>query len=165
MSRAFLFATIASACTIAFACSTPSDQRFQEDVPDRASFSQVAPVLVRRCGTLDCHGTPQRNLRLYGTEGQRLSPSDVPGAQHTVTDPEAQADYDSVVGLEPEVLSAVVADHGANPERLTLVRKARGAEDHKGGSLVVVGDDSDKCITSWLAGTLDTAACTAGVKR
>jgi len=164
MNRSIL-ALFSSAGVIALACSTPSDPRVRADVPDRASFEYVAPVLVHRCGTLDCHGTPARNLRLYGAEGQRFAPSDVPKPKHEVTEEEASEDYASIVGLEPEVLSAVVADKGASPERLTLVRKARGAENHKGGALVRAGDDSDICVTSWLAGATDVAACQRGVKR
>ena len=64
-----------------------------------------------------------------------------------------------MVGLEPEVMSAVVSQGGAQPERLTLVRKARGTEAHKGGSLMNAGDDRDVCLTSWLAGKTDTVAC------
>jgi hypothetical protein len=57
-------------------------------------------------------------------------------------------------------MSAVVAGHGENPDLLTFVRKARGLEPHKGGKLITLGDDQDQCITSWLAGSTDTIACT-----
>ena len=50
-------------------------------------------------------------------------------------------------------MSQVVDDHhGEHPELLTFVRKARGTEAHKGGTLITPGDDQDVCITSWLAG-------------
>ena len=67
-----------------------------------------------------------------------------------------------MIGLEPEVMSDVVRDGGRLPDRLTLVRKARAQEHHKGGKLFVEGDDRDRCLTSWLAGQLDLAACKAG---
>ena len=71
------------------------------------------------------------------------------------------ATYRSLVGLEPTVMSAVVDGHGAHPELLTFVRKARGLEAHKGGSLITPGDDQDVCITSWLAGQTDLNACSS----
>jgi len=145
---------------IAVACSTPaSDARFSGAVPDRVSFPPVADLLVKRCGTLDCHGSAYRNLRLYGSQGLRLSPSDQPVSKGQTTQAEYDEDFRSVVGLEPEVMSTVVSEGGANPDRLTFVRKARGTEHHKGGSLMQAGDPQDQCITSWLAGQTDVAVC------
>lgn len=141
-----------------YACSSPEpDPRFIATAPDRASFPPVADLLVHRCGTLDCHGTSFRNLRLYGHEGLRLAgrPSSLPNT----TDAEYDQDFESIVGLEPELMSAVVAEAGAHPERLTFVRKARGTEDHKGGAIMKEGDLEDLCVTSWLAGRTDRSAC------
>jgi hypothetical protein len=56
-------------------------------------------------------------------------------------------------------MSAVIADAGAHPERLTLIRKARGTEHHKGGTVIHAGDDADTCLGSWLRSALDSAAC------
>jgi hypothetical protein len=142
------------------ACSTPSpNATVVETVPDRASFDVVADLLVKRCGTLDCHGEVGRDLRIYGSLGLRLAPADRPVSKGQTTTPEYDQDYDSVVGLEPEILSTVVAEGGTGPERLTFVRKARGTEHHKGGSLWQAGDPQDQCVTSWLAGHTDTADC------
>lgn len=126
--------------------------------PEMAAFPPVLGALERRCATLDCHGDAGRNLRLYTGSGLRLDPKDVPGMGST-TAAEAEASYWSVVGLEPEELSLVVEQDGAHPERLTLVRKARGAEYHKPGAILELGDDADTCLTSWLADKLDEAAC------
>jgi hypothetical protein len=63
------------------------------------------------------------------------------------------------VYLEPEIMTQVVTSGGASPDRLTMVRKARGTEHHKGGTLFQVGDDQDTCVTSWLGGHTDTATC------
>jgi hypothetical protein len=76
---------------------------------------------------------------------------------------EAAQDYASVVDLEPETMSDVVSGGGAHPEMLTIVRKARGTEAHKGGTVWTQGDDADTCLTSWLAGSVDAAACSRGV--
>jgi len=142
----------------AFGCSSPeSDPRVTESVPDRASFPDVADRLNHSCGTLDCHGTVARNLRLYGHEGLRLAGR--PSSQANTTTAEYDESYLSVIGLEPEVMGAVVRDKGAHPERLTLIRKARGTEHHKGGTIMNEGDSLDLCVTSWLSGAVDTAAC------
>ena len=145
------------------ACSTPSsDARFVATPPDRASFPPVADLLDHRCGSLDCHGSIARNLRLYGSEGLRLDPNARPSSQPSTTSAEYDQDFASIVGLEPEVMSDVVKSGGQNPERLTFYRKARGLEEHKGGTLVQAGDAQDTCIRSWLAGSTDKAACATG---
>lgn len=132
----------------------------EEDVhfPSRSQFPPVLDALERRCGTLDCHGAPGRNLRLYTGSGLRLSPKDIPGNGQT-TEAEYDASYWSVYGLEPEIMNQVIADEGADPERLVMVRKARGTESHKPGAVIEQGDDTDKCITSWLKSKTNETAC------
>jgi hypothetical protein len=44
-----------------------------------------------------------------------------------------------------------------------MVRKARGTESHKGGQIWTQGDDSDTCLTSWLAGQVNESACATGM--
>ena len=150
----------AASLVVAFACaSTSPDARNVETPPDRASFEPVADLLVHRCGSLDCHGATYRNLRLYGSIGLRLSASDRPVSKGHTTEAEYDEDYASVVGLEPEIMSAVVSQGGASPDRLTLIRKARGAEAHKGNAIWSAGDAQDRCVTSWLAGHTDAADC------
>jgi hypothetical protein len=147
------------------ACSVPPSnaQYTPQSLPDPGSFPPVAQLLVVRCGSLDCHGTPARNLRLYGSAGLRWSPSDRPLIPVCDTTDEVAQDYESVVDLEPETMSAVVAAGGANPQELTMVRKARGTEAHKGGTIWTAGDDSDTCLTSWLAGKPDEGGCVRGM--
>ncbi len=141
-----------------FGCSAPSAGSYVPGaLPDEATFAPVAALLDVRCGSLDCHGAIGRNLRLYGSSGLRLSPADRPLVPLCDTGSEVAQDYDSVVGLEPERSSAVV--QGADPSELTLVRKARGTEAHKGGTIWATGDDSDVCLTSWLHGAPNAADC------
>ncbi len=149
----------------AAACSVPAaDGTYvQESLPDRASFPPVAQLLDVRCGSLNCHGTVARNLRLYGSAGLRWSLSDRPLVPLCDTQAEVDQDYASVVGLEPEAMSAVVAAGGADPDQLTMVRKARGDESHKGGQIWSQGDDSDTCLTSWLSGDTSLRACARGM--
>ena len=62
-------------------------------------------------------------------------------------------------GLEPEITSAVIGDDGADPERLALIRKARGTEAHKPGAVIEAGDATDDCIVSWLRSKTSETAC------
>jgi hypothetical protein len=145
---------------VAAACSSPDPSgRFAAQVPDEATFPPVADLLDHSCGTLDCHGTTARNLRLYGHEGLRLEAASRPSSKPNTTPAEYDEDFLSIVGLEPELMSGVVTSGGAAPERLSLVRKARGTEHHKGGTIWNAGDERDVCLTSWLAGKTDVTAC------
>ncbi|HVW28279.1 MAG TPA: hypothetical protein VHC69_23110 [Polyangiaceae bacterium] len=164
--RSFAVLLAALAVVLSSCSEAPSDARIGILAPNgsEAAFGAVADMLEHRCGSLDCHGQPARNLRVYGCEGMRLSIDDVSicnprlGGQKTTPD-EHQATYRSLVGLEPTVMSEVVANHGADPELLTFVRKARGTEAHKGGQLFTPGDDQDTCVTTWLAGHTNNTAC------
>ncbi len=157
----------ALACAgVASSCSdVPVNARVGIDAPSgsEAEFGPVADYLEHRCGMLDCHGQMDRNLRIYGCEGMRLDPKVAPGCTPSgggfTTPAEHTATYRSLVGLEPSLMSQVVADHGLHPELLTFIRKARGLDAHKGGAIVTPGDDQDVCMTSWLAGSTDTTAC------
>lgn len=170
---------VAIAAVLLFAaCATPPQRDERVTVvkpafdPDPVTgFAALDVFLVHQCGSLDCHGSRFRSMRVYGSVGLRLAPS-TPGDTNfdpnlaetreklvQPTPEEIRASYESVAALEPEILSDVVRDHGANPERLTLVRKARGAENHKGYNLVVPGSTADTCILSWLRGAIDAKAC------
>jgi len=147
---------LVAAIAFAMACSAPPDAaQISISTPDRATFPPVSMLLDHRCGSLDCHGARTRNLQIFGCEGLRLGDAS-PGCRNasgtdTSVD-EHDATFRSLVALEPAVMTAVVQGHGQNPELLTFVRKARGTEAHKGGTLITPGDDQDVCITSWLAG-------------
>jgi hypothetical protein len=137
-------------------CSSVANERIGIDAPpfSEATFSPLNGYLVERCGTLDCHGSPGRNFRIWGCDGMRLDagqtvscvPNDAGGGLTTLY--EYQATYRSMVGLEPQVMSAVTQGCYApgsatyppppscHPELLTMVEKARGLEAHKGGQLI-----------------------------
>ncbi len=163
------FATLGAAAAInGSGCSSPDgsatvDPTAGDAGPSRQQFDFVAPVLARRCGSIDCHGSIYRNMRIYGYGGLRIqSGTDTitPMTPNRVTDVEAQASYDSVVGLEPEIMRTVVAQGGAGIERLTFIRKGRGTEDHKGNKRLDA--NSDACVASWLANHVDENACRLG---
>ncbi len=127
--------------------------------PSRAAFPLVADALQPSCGSLDCHGQRGRNLRLYGGRGLRLEPH-ANSADEPTTDEEYAASFRSVTGLEPEALDAVVQSGGLDFERLSIVRKARNTEKHKGGQQMRPGDALDRCLIYWLTGRSDLQYCT-----
>lgn len=144
-------------------CSSPdAGARVDAIGPDAAQFVYVAPVLSKRCGSIDCHGGTFRNMRVYGYGGLRLGAATSPDVPANLTPEEVSATYDSVVGLEPEIMREVVQSGGIGVERLTFVRKGRGDEEHKGHRRITPGDPSDRCITTWLAGNVDMNACATG---
>jgi hypothetical protein len=148
-----IFAAIALLSDVS-CTSAPNDARIGVRTPDPAQFPAVADLLVRRCGSLDCHGALPRNMRLYGKFGLRLD-GNVPGDDTLTTPAEYDATFRSVVGLEPALMTAVV-ERRAESNLLTLVRKSRGTEEHKGGMVFTTGDAADACLASWLS-TTDTA--------
>jgi hypothetical protein len=155
-SLVFLVPAAVGAVASAAACSSVQNSRIGIDAPpySKASFSPVGDYLSNRCGTLDCHGQMNRNLRIYGCAGMRAPDSDATPAscQNPTTDEEYQRTYRSLVALEPQVMSVVfsgcstsVASDGTDvyppnsachPELLTFIQKARGLEAHKGGQLI-----------------------------
>lgn len=170
---------IVAAGAVAGACSSvPDNSRIGVLTPDITQFGTTpaghgpADVLAHRCGSLDCHGNAQRNWVVWSCEGLRLDPNDLPGCRNSVvpggkntTADEYNATFRSLVGLEPVVMSAVIQDKGQHPELLTFVRKARGDESHKGGALIVPGDEQDQCIASWLAGATKTDQCDLAITK
>ncbi len=159
----FLVGVLAATVAGSPACSPPSDARIGIDAPSEPNFPPVADLLAYRCGSLDCHGSPQRNLVIWSCYGLRSDPTTAPGCRQqggtNTTPAEYQQTYDSLVALEPAVMSQVVASGGANPDLLTFVRKARGEEDHKGGKLWNAGSPDDLCAADWLAGQATSGVC------
>jgi hypothetical protein len=162
-----LVAALALACDAALVPAEGEGQPSDSPAlmaPPRVGFDPVADALIATCGTLDCHGQPGRNLRLFGNHGLRLASKDDPGGLPT-TAAERQADYWSVIGLEPEVLDLVVRAGGAGADRLSIVRKGRGTERHKGGAVSREGDAFDRCLLGWLAGKPVQELCHQAVPR
>lgn len=146
-------------------CDGTHNERVDPAVaPSGPAFRPVAEVLADRCASLDCHGSKYRNMRLFGFGSTRIDPRHRPDAPAT-TQEEVDRNYDAVVALEPDLIRRVVSEGGRTPERLTFLRKARGAESHEGGARVVPGDAADRCFVSWLEGAVDEEACTAAVPR
>jgi hypothetical protein len=131
--------------------------------PGGADFQPVSAVLEKRCGTLDCHGSTFRPLRIYGQTGLRLP---VPperwnnsfggyagystGGGVKTTPDELVANYQGAVLLEPEIMTLVM-DRQVYPEELTLMRKPRLLEKHKGGQIFDAKSAGYICMTNWLS--------------
>jgi hypothetical protein len=150
-----------------WACSGPESGSLDRKVSTRAPPGKfrsdgVTTVFERRCGSLDCHGTVGRNLRIYSSRGLRL-PNDAglrPGQGETTIE-ETTATYQSILTLEPELTNDVL--DGADPSQLLVVKKPLELESHKGGPAMKKGDDVERCIVSWLKddllNPLDKEAC------
>lgn len=169
MMRALYTLMASTLCGLAAtSCSVdegaPVDPVGVADAELKAQFPPVAAMLVRRCGTIDCHGSKYRNFRVYGYGGVRLDAAHTPESPLTTTQLEADATYEGVLSLEPEIMRRVVDARAVGREQLTLYRKARGDEDHKGDRLWASGDDADVCFATWLARTTDVAKCDAATK-
>jgi hypothetical protein len=151
---------------------------FDDPKTPALDFKAVSDVLERRCGTLDCHGQTARPLRIYGQLGLRSQdPKDLKGLSDDdkkkifsgvdalpTTAAEQLDNYQSACSLEPE-LTALVVTGAAQPETLTLVRKPRLLEKHKGGVLWNQGDVGDTCIINWLTGQPFDTPCTAELQH
>jgi hypothetical protein len=137
--------------------------------PNKDVFTQhVSPYLERRCGTLDCHGQPTRQMRLYGQLGLRHPLELNVSGGATTTTAELDSNFAAVCNLDPEAMQDVVEKLGASADQLLLVNKARGLERHKGGKVVNEQDEGDKCILDWLKfrdATVVGPSCAAAVDR
>lgn len=136
---------------------------------DPASFRPVSAVVEQRCGTIDCHGSTFRPLRIFGRYSLRRpeirdAGSDLvyeeyyPGGDEPTTDAELDENLRSICGLEPEIMTAVI-DKTRPPEDLSFIRKPRLLEKHKGGLIWYKGDTGDQCLTNWLLGGKDVSKC------
>ncbi len=157
--------TVLAPLALVVACSIEQgDERVAADLPDRAVYAQPngpGQLLVLRCGSLDCHGSSYRNYRLYGYGSARLEPGRRPDYADTTT-AELEAGYDATVAIEPDRTRAIAV--GAEPVvAATLVRKARGGDNHLGGFRLVEGEAADRCLVGWLTRRPDDAACTTAL--
>ncbi len=124
--------------------------------PDFPTYqANVDDYLNRRCGTLDCHGQQGRAYRIYGREGLRnYAEQDgglISGEQPT-TDAERRANFESIIGLEPEGLNRLIASQGSQEEleRWVWLRKPLRLERHKGGPVMAQDDPGYRCVVAWL---------------
>jgi hypothetical protein len=118
--------------------------------------ASIHPIAEVRCGTLDCHGSMDRPLRLYSETGLRLL-----GLPRTgpLTQGERDANIASLGAVDPA---------GVGLANLNIAKPLRGGIDHEGGELWAdPGEPEVVCLVAWLDGTGSTpdaqAACMAAV--
>jgi len=158
-SRVALFASVTGSiiglASMLSCASTPDENRLtQVIVPDFDTYvSTVDAYLTRRCGSLDCHGQPGRAYRIYSREGYRLYTIQdgglVSGQQQTAPE-EQRANFQALVGLEPEEMTRLMARQGENPNQLLFLRKPLKLERHKGGPAMAEKDPGYRCVVAWL---------------
>lgn len=150
------------ALVLGFGC-VDAEEQLTIACPPIEDFRPVSAVLEQRCGTLDCHGDGSRPFKLYGRVGLRapLAPdSEVDaagyfaGGTEPTTDQEVALNHRSLCGLEPEIMAQVTS--GERPaDDLTIVRKPRLQERHKGGKIWDEGKPGDRCLERWIANEYD----------
>jgi hypothetical protein len=172
MKRRIWVAAIAGAIPLfaTGACITADELAItKNNCPSGNDFPIVSQVFERRCGSLDCHGETYRPFRVYGRYGLRkpdssLGGGDVSGGMVETTDAEMEANRESACGLEPERMANVLAGK-LEVTDLTLVRKPRLLEAHKGGQVTPKTSPGYACITSWIQGAVDHDACVAELQK
>jgi hypothetical protein len=149
--RASLWSALLTVAVAVSACSGPAESTYAITPPSREAFPPVGDVLEAHCGTIDCHGTLARNMRIYGIYGLRFDPKGVTGRLST-TPAEYDATYEAVVSIEPERLSDIVRNQGKGIDDWIVLAKGRGVQHHKGGTQLVKGQPADLCIVAWVMG-------------
>jgi hypothetical protein len=168
-------------------CGAATEEKEFGALPDQKSFidNKVSLYVERRCGGLDCHGQVGRPLRLYGDFGLRLKPTeDGSRSPDGTTADEQAANYQALIGLEPEGLSKCYEEGkeldpaeaqdgigGCQPETystLQLVKKPLSIEGggirHKGGPVMRISADDPgwRCLFGWISGHGFKADCEKG---
>lgn len=143
------------------------------DVPDRGQVERpmtgasqadflnagVDLVFERRCGSLDCHGSSARNMRIYSSNGLRLAnDSGIATGTSDTTNDERLANYQSILGVEPRATANVI--NGGDPYTMLVLKKPLEIESHKGGQVIRRGDDAETCILTWLTSSAEAGALT-----
>lgn len=127
----------------------------------------------------DCPGESRKCLKGIGCVDETIDDYGqyYPGGSVSTTPTERRANWVSMCALEPEIMTVVYCcnapkgrcdpfDYATNcPDttkfdvnRLTLVRKARLLERHKGGKIFDEGSSGDTCLTNWLTGEYDVTS-------
>jgi hypothetical protein len=159
--------TVVGAGTIASACGGPGGSFDYVSImaPDYAEFAGkpgdpgVHTFLEKRCGTLDCHGQTGRPFRLFSSGGLRLlNDAGLTSGTGADSPQEIYANYQALVGLQPEEISRVVSGK-APATGLLIVGKPLALQTHKGGQVLAPGDPGDVCLESWLIGQYSASAC------
>jgi len=167
--RSTFLALTAVIAAAAITSCIPTEETEVGPLPDEKSFTdgKVSLFMEHKCAGLDCHGQEGRPLRLYSQWGLRLKPKDdgTRNGDPTTAD-EQTANYQAVIGLEPEELSQCFqagkdASDGCPQSAfatLQLLKKPLSIEGggirHKGGPIVraTLNDPGWQCLYGWASG-------------
>jgi hypothetical protein len=155
--RASVLALLSAAAGLACACVVESHDVTLR-VPSEENFSAVSSVLELRCGSLDCHGSPARSLRIYGRFGLRENGADTTGGRAT-TVAEISETYLALVSIDPETLSQSYQGGGSDSQAWLVLSKGTAREQHAGGPALPSGSLAERCVVSWVSGEVDLDAC------
>jgi hypothetical protein len=148
-------------------CNTPTFADFMPAGDDNNKIVGVGDFMIQRCGSLDCHGQVGRPLRLYGKDALRLADAGTggtaPSTLNNTTPQEYQADFDTIVALQPEDMARVMTGI-QDPNTLLLLLKPTNSLVHKGGPVIFASppDYGFLCLVDWLTYDKFDAAGTAG---
>ena len=73
------------------------------------------------------------------------------------TPAEYDATYQSLVGLEPEIMAAV-ADEARRPRGSPSSANRAAPKSTRAATISAAGDELDRCFTTWLSGSVDRDA-------
>ncbi|MEM9694184.1 MAG: hypothetical protein AAGA56_16665 [Myxococcota bacterium] len=171
MSRALALGLFLMGAIAAVGCVTVEDEDvIRPNCGSREQFEPVSVLLENHCGSLDCHGGTGRAFAVFGRTGRRRlgslddrDPNYFTGGLPTNRH-EIDGTFQSACGLQPE-LSDLVA-RGVEPATaLTMLRKPRLDEAHKGGRVWLPNSSADLCLQSWFEGGTDFLACERGLEQ
>lgn len=165
MKRLLAFLSLPVVCVLfTFACNVPDRGQVERPVSSRATQADflsdgVDLVFEKRCGSLDCHGSSARNMRIYSSDGLRLAnDAGISSGTADTTAAERLANYQSILGVEPRATTDVL--NGGDPYTMLVMKKPLLIESHKGGQVIRLGDDAENCIYSWLHAEAEAGAPT-----
>ena len=121
--------------------------------------TEVHHVFEAACGKTTCHGKLPRGLRVYGATALPLAERDGP---HHRRRNHGHVQQESIEGLEPEKLNAFLGSQPRTKDeayKLLVLAKPLQLERHRPGVSLRKGEPAEACITSWLLGNVDEAAC------
>jgi hypothetical protein len=164
LGLALIVAAVSAIPALASGCVTQSASEVR--FPSKESFvtGNVSEFLELRCGAMDCHGQVGRPLRLYGQYGLRMKATGAERGTEATTDAERSANYNAVVGLEPEDLSFSFQTGGEFTDFLLFKKpldERGGGVKHKGGP-VLTDSDADPgwvCLRSWVRNRVQADKC------
>jgi hypothetical protein len=139
---------------LAAGCEAPPEAGYQLADRDFGDFQVLHTVLIRDCGFHTCHGSEERQFRIYGIGRSRLEEDTRAFGENTVDEALLSFDF---------TLSMIDAEH---PERSLLLRKPLaieaggsphdGVDDYGRNVYRTVDDEGYRAIERFVLGENET---------